>query len=87
LLVVHRSEGRLYSKKDLQQTTNKKTLTTSHNEEAFLRVVFYDLNATLADTYVVDSIGPTVLNSSYNQLLRYDTFSIADTFLITTVEQ
>jgi hypothetical protein len=58
LLFVHRSEGGL--KKDLQQTTNK---AKSHNEEATsTEAIFYDLNATQADTYVMDSIGPAVLN-------------------------
>jgi hypothetical protein len=67
----------IYSKKDLQQTTNKtksSRSSTSHNKEEAVApngVVFYDLNAPLAETYVMDSIGPAVLNSSsytYNPL-------------------
>jgi hypothetical protein len=85
LVVVHRSsQGNLYSKKDLQQTTNKtkssiisstKISHNNNNEESVLAaphgVIFYDLNATLAETYVRNSIGPAVLNSTshgYNPL-------------------
>jgi hypothetical protein len=74
LLFVHQSEGNLYSKKDLQQTTTKSThhgddaaTTTSQHEGA----VFWDLNATLADTYVMDSIGPVVLNSHADHVGMY----------------
>jgi hypothetical protein len=78
LLFVHRSsEGGLYSKMDSQQTKQKtkassSTIDSSHN--AGEAAVYYDLNATDADIFVRDSIGPAVLNDSasyaYNPLLN-----------------
>lgn len=66
LLVVHRSEGGLYSMKDLQRETNK-TKTSNQQDTTFnTQAIFYDLNATDAEAFVLDSIGPAVLNRTSN---------------------
>jgi hypothetical protein len=77
LVAVHRSENGLYSKNELQQTTNKTTssssATSSPTQSSHKKgPIFYDLNVTDADAFTRSSIGPSVLNgatsSTYNPL-------------------